>query len=381
MRVASEAFRIISRPDVEQAEEFPHSAEERRGAIGDEASGLVDLLSDIDGLKHEINERIRRLDAVKQAKAILAEDATRTEILNRRLAGLGLAPVATHPVSSAGDSELRNSDPVRLREAAAVTKIHHWADPESSRDFGEPANSSAVPWPRAEGTESHLGGIEAAVAIHEERAQGIRPEPRSAAAERAALEQAIQRLERSEQMCKEYEQNALAVKRSLDESAAQLSSAASKEQQATADLLAAQEALAATRESASARIDEAERCWKLVDSAAQMVKERVEQASKELTESVARHDAAAADLVTARQDLTTAYQFASVAAQRRLESREFFTKAWRWMIAVTAISWAIMGWLAWLSFRQFVPIWAPGVLTVLILVIASRIKTKEKEEA
>src|ERR1700682_4272084 len=101
MRVVNDAFRIVPRPDAESWQESQGSAEEQRALSSDDPSGLIDMLKDIDGLKEEIHERIRRLEAVRQARAILLEDAARNDMLSRRLAELGRGIAAGHLTSPA----------------------------------------------------------------------------------------------------------------------------------------------------------------------------------------------------------------------------------------------------------------------------------------
>src|SRR4051794_17940421 len=87
----SEALKIVTAEDVALLRRSGAWVEEQGPTGKDDPGRLVDLLEDIDTLKHEIHERMRRIDAVKQAKEILREDALRTEELNRKLAELGKA--------------------------------------------------------------------------------------------------------------------------------------------------------------------------------------------------------------------------------------------------------------------------------------------------
>jgi len=82
----SEVLKIVTPEDVELAKKPPVRAIEQAPA-GDEVDprNLMDLLGDIDGLKHEIHERMRRIEAVKQARSVLLEDAARTEALFSRV--------------------------------------------------------------------------------------------------------------------------------------------------------------------------------------------------------------------------------------------------------------------------------------------------------
>ena len=86
MKPMSDALKIVTQEDVELAKKPPMRVADQ--ALGNEMdpAKLMDLLGDIDGLKLEIHERMRRIEAVKQAKSVLQEDAERTEALNKRLA-------------------------------------------------------------------------------------------------------------------------------------------------------------------------------------------------------------------------------------------------------------------------------------------------------
>jgi hypothetical protein len=382
MKVVNDAFRIVPRPETESWEESRSSAEEQRGLSSDDPSGLIDMLKDIDGLKEEIHERIRRLEAVRQAKAVLMEDAARNDMLSRRLAELGRGIATGHLTSPAIEDGSHNPPLLRAPGGPAFAATDHRASPANMIAIAGPADASALPWRRSEDTEiTSNGSQEAPMAYDAYPSSSLREDSRIREEANLAFASFAQRMEQAELFCKQCEQAALEARRLLDESAGHLEGAARKEHQATADLRAAQEAFAASQLLANQRIEEAEQCWKQVNEAAEAVRERVERANAELVEARARQETAAADLLSARQDLTTSYQFAAVAAQRRLESSQFFQKASRWAIVATAISWALIAWFAWLTFRHIVPIWAPAVVTVLILVITLRMRGKEVEES
>jgi len=382
MRIVNDAFRIVPRPDAESWQESEGSAEEQLALSSDDPSGLIDMLKDIDGLKEEIHERIRRLEAVRQARAILLEDAARNDMLSRRLAELGRGIATGHLTSPAINDGSHNPPLLRAPSGPAFTAMDHRSSPANMIAITGPADASALPWRRPEDPQNTSeGSEEAPMAYDPYPSSSLREDSRIREETNLAFASFAQRMEQAELFCKQREQAALEARRLLDESAGHLDGAARKEQQATVDLQAAREALEASRLSANERIEEAERCWKLVNEASEMVRGRVEQANAELIEARARQETAAADLLSARQDLTTSYQFAAVAAQRRLESRQFFQKASRWAIVATAISWALIAWFAWLTFRHIVPIWAPAAVTVLILVIALRVRGKEVEES
>jgi hypothetical protein len=76
---------------------------------------------------------------------------------------------------------------------------------------------------------------------------------------------------------------------------------------------------------------------------------------------------ASQDLLSARQELTTAYQFASVAAQRRLDSAEFYRKTASWVIFSSAFAWMAAVWMAWVAFNRVLPFAVPFAASCLIL--------------
>jgi hypothetical protein len=310
------------------------------------------------------------------------DDAARTDALNRRLTALGLGSVA--PQSAFSHAESETTHPELIFQRAIAPPAEQRFASSSSPVSGMAGVSSSTPWQGQEQRENLLEQFNQAEAA-------LRPQYAESNSNQIgnswnnedglALEVKSQRQERAQQLWAQCESATLEASRLLGESKAQMERAAEREEQAAAGLETAQAALASARESAEARIEEAERSVKLVNDSAKALQLRYEQLTKELTEARAAQEAAAEELVAARQDLTTSYQFAAVAAQRRLESREFFERASRWSIRATAFSWSIMAWFAWLAFRQLVPVWAPAIISVLIMVVALRVRVKTMEEA
>jgi len=79
---------------------------------------------------------------------------------------------------------------------------------------------------------------------------------------------------------------------------------------------------------------------------------------------------AATDRKSAQQNLTTAYQFAAVAAQRHRDAAAIFQRSNRWAVNAVAASWIVLVWFAWFSLRALVPIWAPAAATGLLVLLA-----------
>jgi len=115
MKPMSDALKIVTQEDVELAKKPPMRVADQ--ALGNEMdpAKLMDLLGDIDGLKLEIHERMRRIEAVKQAKSVLQEDAERTEALNKRLAEIGKAMSVAQAGVPAGEADKEAAELVRLQ--------------------------------------------------------------------------------------------------------------------------------------------------------------------------------------------------------------------------------------------------------------------------
>lgn len=385
MRVVNDAFRIVSRSDSDPDEESRNPSDEERYRNGEDSAGLGVLLNDIDGLKHEIQDRIRRQEAVRQARAVLMDDAARTDGLNRRLAALGLGSVTPPGAFPRPESEASYSELIFQRTTTPPATTEQRMMPSGSLASGAAGASFTTPWQGQEQRENLLeqfSQTEEASRLQYAESNAIQVGNSWSNENRGAtLEGKSQRQELSQELWSQWESTAQEARRLLEESTARMEQAAEREERATASLQAVQAALAAARESAEARIEETERSLKLVNDGAKALQLRYEQLSKELADARTAQEAASEELVAARQDLTTSYQFAAVAAQRRVEARDFFERASRWAIRATAFSWCIMAWFAWIAFRQLVPVWAPAVVTGLILLVALRIRAKTMEEA
>jgi hypothetical protein len=105
----SEALKIVTADDAALLKQSIAHAEEQNLRSEDDSGRLIDLLKDIDSLKHEIHERMRRIEAVKQAREILLEDAARTEALNRKLTELGRAMAGGNSEMAPHGSEFEDS--------------------------------------------------------------------------------------------------------------------------------------------------------------------------------------------------------------------------------------------------------------------------------
>lgn len=401
---------------------------------------LVELLGDIDSLKVEIQDRIRRMEAVKQAKSVLLEDAVRTEALSQKLAQIGkvmsgaqlgflagleqdleLGPPRIPPKEERGDVDILAAPKVAI-EAMALP----WPrleDPEKGSVELLPNSSEAVSVAHAATDmntfvapaelEGRFTDLSARIADTENSSQSLRAEIDQIASEvrsrqesiqrrltefesreqtsreelqaiqevvRQAIEALEDRIAHAEESQRRSEQAEVEAARLLEESRAQLVQAADAERGTTARILASEDSFKAAMESATQRVQDAEQFWKQRDNAITDSKKQLDQATFALTQAHAKEESATTDLISARQELMTAYQFAAVAAQRRLDASEFFRKAAFWAVLGTAFSWIGMVWAAWFSVRTWLPIWAPAAATLVIVALAVSFSKRGKQE-
>ena len=484
--MANDALKIVTHEDVEQAKWPVSRAGVSNPADAIDPAKLMDMLGDIDSLKREIQDRVRRIEAVKQAKSLLVEDALKTEALNKRLAEIGKVMSAVHSGILDSDQEPDASEvlPMQSREAAALVEVR----PATIKVINE---SAALPWRKAEEfaseempeeaaegeftltaevaspeltvaefaeapVENSLAEVSAvevaelafeaidapaveivveaevmeAVTVDASQVQDVAEqdvaerdvaepgvaeldvaergqaaalsvsraeelielahrmlEESSARLELAAIREeqvasdlqatqetvvktyqaATERLTEAERYWKLADDAALEARGLFDESKAQLTVAANKEQQSSAEFHSAQQALVAAYQSACQRLEAAEQYCKDGDGFALETRKLLERMQAELDEARSGATTATEDLLSARQELTTAYQFASVAAQRRLDSAEFFRKTTSWVVFSTAFAWMATVWMTWVAFNRVVPIVVPFGIACAIL--------------
>jgi DNA repair exonuclease SbcCD ATPase subunit len=418
--VAHEIAEPMKRPTVRVGESSP--ADELDPAV------LIDMLGDIDGLKSEIQDRVKRTEAVKQAKSLLMEDAQRTEALNRRLAEIGKLMSAVHS-GILVENEYEDADVPRMRsrdahieaearhsqvrvlnegatypwpksdeestdeERSARAEVVQLSSPghDHSQALTDYAAHHSVSLPvgydleRLEKVEHSVQQVEEVAAearrLFEEsvtRLDAAVVKEEEAAAEFACAKEALigshdyarEQLEAAERSLRQTEQATQEARQLLEKSAADLIQSRQREESIAAGLQSVREEFTTAYQSASQRLEEAERFWQRGDQAAQEAQNLIDQTTAELLQARSKEETARADLQSARQELTTAYQFAAVAAQRRLDAVEFFKKTARWVIFATTLSWIAMIWTVWISIHKAIPIAAPGVATVLVVVFA-----------
>jgi hypothetical protein len=287
MKTASDAFKIITYEVAELAKKPPMRAGELE-SVSESPQNLMELLNDIDGIKREIHEKMRRSEAVKQAKSLLTEDAVKAGALKKKLAEIGKIMNAVRS-DALVDSKQEEEQLVlvRAQESVAGGESRQNAVNATVRVLSE---NVTLPWPKLEGTVN-------------------------------------------------FESSA-------------------------------QETLTAAYESTNKRLEEAERVRADADHAEARAKQILEQANLELAEARVKEETATQNLISAQQELTTAYQFASVAAQRRLDAAEFFKRSARWVVFASAFSWVTMAWAVWFALRAVAPLWSPCIASTLIVGLA-----------
>jgi len=329
--MANEALKIVTQAGAEQA----RNALPRVAALdpGDELdpARLMDLLGDIDGIKREIHERMSRIDAVKEAKNLLTEEAARTEALNARLTEMNNLMKAVHSGTL---------PPKQTQEDAETSRLRRWEISESpetrTTTHRIPAEGGAIAWPKSE-------------------------EPQVPVASGPSI----------------------AHGSVLSEPATELFSQAIYQgvpDPSRAEVKAVQQELKQAYESASQRLEEAERSQHEAVEANVSAQLKADRATLALAEARVREENAASELQSARQELTTAYQFASVAAQRRLESSEFFERTARWAVFASLFSWIAtvwIGWIALIAFHRSAPVMLP-ILGTIILVLSGMVLVKRR---
>jgi hypothetical protein len=397
----SEALKIVTADDAALLKRSVARADEH-GLNGKADPGrLVDLLEDIDSLKHEIHARMRRIETVKHAREILQEDALRTEALNRKLTELGraMAGVNAPELLVVGDgaalpwhrsNELDDPDEPQGDQSQWNQGQSHALALELSQQVRQPTGESR-------------SSLIASAEILEQAEQGRRQADQATAEARQMLDQwaseqaaarriqdeaiatlqsarlesreaydaASKRLEEAERSWKEAQYAIVEAQRLMDQSLSELAQARRDDQGAVADVESLRHELRTAHQSVSERSQEAARLWEQADHAVADSKHQWDLAVAEVAQARDRQETAAEEFALARQEVTTAYQFAAVAAQRQRFAEEFFTKAARWAVLASAVSWIAMVWFGWFAFRAVVPIWGAGVATGAIALVAN----------
>lgn len=420
----SEGLKIVTSDDVEQAKKPAVRQTEPEEWSDAEPSQLVELLDDIDGLKYEIHERMRRIEAVKQAKSVLLEDAIKTEALNKKLAALGKAMAQAPSGLSVAEPPAEEGRLLRIQPREVPKEVEprysesrfqfeeaeglRVQQRETSRE-AEPRYVPIVPLveteetvrPRSKPTREASEEAESSYSVgraKQEDASLVRMytpeitlEPQTYNPEARVPQETIEALRAqaaavlatpepwysevkapSEPAVQEW-------RRDEEDSTAHESQAPSPQlgdfvRVHHDPILITSEAGAALN-SATESLQRAEEAWKKADEATLEAKRLLEQSVHQLNLSHSKEEKASSDLHSAQQEMTTAYQFAAVAAQRQHDAAQFFRRATRWTVIAVGISWIAVVWMAWLVLpvkmpHLNMPIWAPGAVSGMIALAA-----------
>jgi hypothetical protein len=348
----SESLKIVTAEDAALLKRNAARVEGHGLSGGDDPGRLVDLLEGIDGLKHEIHERMRRIEAVKQAKEILLEDAVRTEALNRKLNELGRT-MATDAQGASDRVSIESYDESRegFLSASRIPAQADLALQEARQMLEQSASEHA-----------------AARQMQEALAAEIQAGRRES---REVYEAASKRLDEAERSWKEAQYATVEAQRLLEQAFSELAQVRREDQGSPL-----QQELLAAHQSTCERAEQAAQMWEQADQAVAQSRQQLDSAMATAVQARQDQEKAAADFTSAKQDLTTAYQFAAVAAQRRLIAAEFFAKAARWSIVAGTASWIATAWFAWFALRAIVPIWGAGIATMLVVAIGLQLRKK-----
>ena len=341
----SEAFQLITSSSPEYNRKPPFRTDDPGLWTDVQADQLVNLLEDMDGLKHEIHERMRRIEAVKQAKSVLREDALRTEALNQKLAcireSLSQAHAAPNPREEAGLLQMP------AREISAMI-LPPSIDPT-------PLSEHSLPSERIEDAAS-LRQVRAAEPLSPKQSEQPTNKPANAPVSQemvtAGLNQPSDPAQAADALPRPTSTQANDFAREL-----------------SAISIVATEASEAFR-SAKELLARSEEARMLADKSVLEARQILEQSFTQLSHAIVKEEKAAAELNSTQQELTTAYQFAAAAAQRQHNAAEFFRKTNHWTVNAAALAWVATIWTVWVSFHTRMQVWAPCLATAAVMALA-----------
>jgi hypothetical protein len=298
----------------------------------DDPGKLIDLLEDIDGLKHEIHERMLRIEAVKQAREILQEDAARTDVLNRKLAELGRAMVGAPTENRREEIQAESAGLPRMQARGFAPEVmlstpelrslgdgtaRQWQQPDELEDERHNRDDSN-PWNDEPGSSLVLEVPEHTV----QSAAGHRAWLEVSEEARESFLAASEILEQAEKSWKQADQAAVEARQMLDRSASELAAARRMEEAATANLQSARQESRDFYFTLCKRMEELEQSWKHADSMIVEVKQLLDQTRAERTQTTREDQALNEDVESLRRELLAAHQSAterSAEATRLLE--------------------------------------------------------------
>ncbi len=285
---------------------------------------LIELLDNIDAVKGEIRERMRKVESVTQAESLLLEEAAKTEALNHKLA----------------DTE-KNLDAARREFLEAKGQ---YTGAEMLRTDSENLVSQA---------ESRYSS---ARSLLEDANTGYQSAMELASSSGDAYRESSEKLQESSRAYKDATGKSAEARGSLD--------------------------------AASRRLDGAESAYHLAFQSEVEAKHLLERATSQLNEVLSltneakrQFEAAQGRLASAISTLTAAFKRAECAEQKQLEAARLFRLTVRCATVAVALSWIATVWMGWFALRAVVPIWAACVLSVLMLIVTILVTRGVKDEA
>ena len=328
----SETLKIVTAEDAALLKKSVARAAEFGLQGEDDPGKLIDLLDDIDGLKHEIHERMRRIEAVKQAREILQEDALRTDALNRKLAELGRAMVGVHGETRREEIQPESAGLPRVQARGFAPEVmlsapelkslgdgtaRQWRQPDEPGDNRDNRNDSAQ-W-----NDQPSSALVLEVPEHTiQPAAGHCTWTEANDEARDSFLAASEVLEQAEKSWKQADQAAVEARQILDQSTSELAAARRMEEAATANLQSARQESRDFYFALCKRMEEIEQSWKQADQVVVEVKQLLDQSIAERTQTSSEDHALNADVESLRQELLAAHQSAierSEKATRLLE--------------------------------------------------------------
>ena len=196
---------------------------------------LIELLDNIDGLKHDLRERMRRIESVTRAESALLDEATRTESLNTKLAETEQALNQVRQELEVAKSRHQGADQLR-REAEAI-----FVEAEKRyREAWSLAENAVLEYRKAqEDRYSSASAYKGSAQELQRSSSEYHEANRLSVDARSSLDTASERLRRAECAQALAYQFTLEAQQSLDQSTFQQNDARSMQERATGYLDAA----------------------------------------------------------------------------------------------------------------------------------------------
>lgn len=352
---------------------------------------LIELLDNIDGLKKDIRERMRRIESVTIAESMLLDEAARTETLNTKLAETrqvldlarqefqgaqfqykGAAELREEAEVILADAEMRFGEAKSLLESAAI----------EYRKATEVGNSSAHAYMESERQfvfSAHK--FQEAGKIADLKALEIAAQTASLDKKLAQTETATDAVRQEFQAAKvQYKR----VEGLCSEAMAGFIDSGSRYREAKKQVENAETEYRRAEErgkSSAHAYDESERQLILSAQKLQEAGESTLEAKSLLDMSKSQLDNSRIIEEKAATDLRSAEQVLESSKQRMIAASEVFQRAERWVVSGAVVSWIAVMWIVWSTFHTVLPLWEPCIATAFLLLGGTFVLKGVKHEA